>query len=52
MMNKLEHKSNILENGGIETAPSILSNSFFNILAKIKSIFNINQRKSEKEIKS
>ena len=52
MMNKLEHKSNILENGGIETAPSILSNSFFNILAKIKSIFNINQHKSEKEIKS
>ena len=51
MMNKLEHKSNILENGGIETAPSISRNSFLNILTKIKSIFNINQHKSEKEIK-
>ena len=35
MMNKLEHKSNVLENGGIETALSIRYNFFFRFFYKI-----------------
>ncbi len=35
MMNKLEHKSNVLENGGIETALSIRYNFFFRFFNKI-----------------
>lgn len=47
MMNKLEHKCNILENGGIETAlENKSSNIILNIFNKIKKIFskkNINE---------
>ena len=35
MMNKLEHKSNVLENSGIETALSIRYNFFFRFFYKI-----------------
>ena len=46
MMNKLEHKCNILENGGIETALSKKrSNRFLNFLRKL---FKINKEKNEK----
>ena len=39
-MCELEHKCNILENGGIETAISVeKTNKFFAFIAKIKSIF-------------
>ncbi len=41
MMNKLEHKCNILENGGTETAPSIVKeNKFLFIIRKLLSIFS------------
>jgi hypothetical protein len=40
-MNKLEHKNNILENGGIETALATSSHSFFSIFRKLfYKIFN------------
>ena len=46
-MNKLEHKSNVLENGGIETA--ISNKHKFNIFIKIKNIlFNNKNLKEEK----
>ena len=39
-MNKLEHKCNILENGGTETALETKSNSLLlNIFSKIKKLF-------------
>lgn len=42
-MSKLEHKCNILENGGIETALSKKSNSFiFKIFPGLKKLFNSN----------
>ena len=37
MMNKLEHKSNVLENGGLETALEIKQFPIFNIFHKIKN---------------
>ena len=37
MMNKLEHKSSVLENGGIETALDNRTNFFFRFFSKIKS---------------
>ena len=37
MMNKLEHKSSVLENGGIETAIDSPSNFVFRFFSKIKS---------------
>ena len=37
MMNKLEHKSNVLENGGVETALDNTSDFVFRFLNKIKS---------------
>ena len=40
MMNKLEHKSNILENGGIETAPVLKTFSIINIFSKIKQLLH------------
>ena len=39
MMNKLEHKSNILENDGMETAPVIKGSSILDIFIKFKNIF-------------
>lgn len=39
MMNKLEHKSNILENDGMETAPAINKTSILDILNKLKKLF-------------
>ena len=39
-MNKLEHKSNILENGGIETALQVESSPLIRILNKIKKFFS------------
>ena len=40
-MNKLEHKNNILENGGIETALATSGHSFFSIFRKLfYKIFN------------
>jgi hypothetical protein len=38
MMNKLEHKSNVLENGGLETAIENKSFSVFDLLNKIKDL--------------
>ena len=35
MMNKLEHKSNVLENGGVETAIGVKSFSFWDLLRTI-----------------
>ena len=35
-MNKLEHKSNMLENGGTETAPTVLAFSISDVFRKIK----------------
>ena len=40
LMNKLEHKTNILENGGIETAITPSSFSVFNIFGKIRDLIN------------
>ena len=40
MMNKLEHKSNILENGGTETAPVVKIFSISEIFNKIKQLLN------------
>ena len=37
MMNKLEHKSSVLENGGIETAIDSPNNFVFRFFSKIKS---------------
>lgn len=37
MMNKLEHKCNVLENGGIETAIANKYSSIFNLFSKIKN---------------
>ena len=45
MMNKLEHKNNILENGGIETALS--KKTHFSFIKFFKKIFNINYEKEE-----
>ena len=42
MMNKLEHKSNVLENGGVETALDNTSNFVFRFLNKIKSWMGFN----------
>ena len=39
-MNKLEHKSNILENGGIETALDNTTNFILKFLNKIKYWMN------------
>ena len=39
-MNKLEHKSNILENGGSETAPTVLTFSISDVFRKIKLLLN------------
>ena len=49
MMNKLEHKSNILENGGIETAPVVKAFSVNEIFIKIKNLLykKFNHTKSE-----
>ena len=41
MMNKLEHKSNVLENGGIETAIEVKSSPIFAILSKIKNLLSL-----------
>lgn len=38
MMNKLEHKSNILENGGIETAVETRTFSIFTVFKKLKDL--------------
>jgi hypothetical protein len=41
MMNKLEHKCNILENGGIETAPAMNKiNHFSSILRRLLNLFS------------
>ena len=40
MMNKLEHKSNILENGGTETAPVVKIFSISEIFNKIKQLLH------------
>lgn len=40
LMNKLEHKTSILENGGAETALSTSTFSVFNIFSKIKSLLH------------
>ena len=48
MMNKLEHKSNVLENGGVETALDNTSNFVFRFLNKIKSIDDIDDIEEEK----
>ena len=40
MMNKLEHKSNILENGGIETAPVLKAFSINGLFKRIKQLLN------------
>lgn len=37
MMNKLEHKSSVLENGGIETALDVKNSFIFKVLDKLKS---------------
>ena len=37
MMNKLEHKSNIFENGGLETAPMVKAFSISDIFKKIRA---------------
>ena len=49
MMNKLEHKSNILENGGTETAPAVKIFSISKIFIKIKNLLykKFNNTKSE-----
>ena len=38
IMSKLEHKSNILENGGLETAPMVKAFSVNEIFIKIKNL--------------
>ncbi|MCI9063300.1 MAG: hypothetical protein HFJ17_01675 [Clostridia bacterium] len=44
-MNKLEHKCNILENGGIETAlENKHTNTFVNIIRKIQKLFSNHNR--------
>ena len=45
MMNKLEHKSNILENGGTETALSTNLSTIFRIIKKLKSILHLGVEK-------
>lgn len=40
MMNKLEHKSSILENNGMETSLVNKSNFIFDFLSNFKSLFN------------
>ncbi len=40
LMNKLEHKTNILENGGKETALTTSTFTVFNVFSKIKSFLN------------
>ncbi len=40
IMGKLEHKSNILENGGLETAPMVKAFSISDIFKKIKQLLN------------
>ena len=40
MMNKLEHKSNVLENGGTETAPVVKIFSISEIFNKIKQLLH------------
>ena len=45
MMNKLEHKSNILENGGTETALSTNISTIFSIIKKLKSILHLGVEK-------
>ena len=45
MMNKLEHKSNILENGGIETALSTNISTIFSIIKKLKNILHLGVEK-------
>ena len=39
-MNQLEHKSNVLENGGLETAPVVKAFSISDIFKKIKQLLN------------
>ena len=47
-MCELEHKCNILENGGIETAISVAKqNKFFAFLAKLKNIFSKHESNTE-----
>ena len=47
MMNKLEHKCNILENGGTETALNIKHKNIFKEL--IEKIFKFNTAKSKED---
>lgn len=42
IMNKLEHKSNVLENGGIETAIDSQNNFIFKIINKLISLIGFN----------
>ena len=41
LMNKLEHKTNILENGGKETALTTSTFTVFNVFSKIKSFLHL-----------
>lgn len=45
MMNKLEHKSNILENGGTETALITNISTIFSIIKKLKNILHLGVEK-------
>ena len=48
-MNKLEHKNNVLENGGIETALSLTPKpSIFSIFRKFLNIF-LNKKDNDYE---
>ena len=48
MMNKLEHKSNILENGGIETALEKKHFSIFDLIQKLKKLL-LHQNNTEND---
>ena len=50
-MNKLEHKSNILENGGTETAIYEKSfGKFFSLVQKIRFLFKKNENNDTEKI--
>ena len=48
MMNKLEHKSSVLENGGVETALHNKYNFITNFLNKLKSLLGVEHFEQKK----
>lgn len=50
MMNKIDHRYNVIENGGIETALSTKpKNGFASLLEKIKNMFSNSKKNAKKE---